>query len=316
MNHVIEKVGVVGAGTMGHGIAMEMALNGVPTILYDISEEALQEARKKVDRNINLFKVENYEFAVNLDDIDSYLQYSSDLHSLADVDFVTETASENIEVKHAIFEQLDDICKADAILASNTSSLSLSDVFSSVKNHRQQSVLTHWFNPPHLVPLVEILRSEETTDETYTKVKAFLESMGKVTIEVKKETPGLVANRIQAAMAREVLTLLEEGIADARDLDKAITSGPGFRLSTSGLLEIMDFGGIDVWTKVIEELQPVIASGTKEFESTRTKVEEGNLGVKTGKGFFEYPGKSFDSFLLERDRTLLKHLKNIKKIEK
>src|SRR5699024_4320148 len=238
------------------------------------------------------------------------------IHSLADVDFVTETASENLDVKHAIFEQLDKVCKSDAILASNTSSLSLSEVFSPVKNHRQQSVLTHWFNPPHLVPLVEILRSEATTDECYIDVKEFLESMGKVTIEVKKETPGLVANRIQAAMAREVLTLLEEGIADAKDLDKAITSGPGFRLSTSGLLEIIDFGGIEVWAKVIEELQPVIASWTKELETTRRKVAEGNLGVKTEKGFFEYPGKSFDSYLLERDRTLLQHLKNIKKIEK
>lgn len=312
---MIEKVGVVGAGTMGHGIAMEMALNGVPTILCDVSEEALHEARKKMVRNINLFKEENYEFKINPDEIDNYLQYSSDLNSLSEVDFVTETASENLEVKHLIFKQLDEICKEDAILASNTSSLSLTDVFTPVINHREQSLLTHWFNPPHLVPLVELLKSEYTTNETYVNVKNFLESIGKVTIEVKKETPGLVANRIQVAMAREVLTLLEEGIADERDLDKAITSGPGFRLSTSGLLEIMDFGGIEVWTKVIEELQPVIASGNKEFEALRTRVEKGNLGVKTGQGFFDYPGKSFDSYLLERDRTLLKHLMNIQTLE-
>jgi len=313
---MINKVGVVGAGTMGHGIAMEMAMNGIPTILCDVSEEALQEGKKKIERNIELFKEENYPFKVSPDKIGDYLEYSTDLGSLATVDFVTETASENLEIKHVIFEQLDDICKEDAILVSNTSSLSMTDVFSVVKKHRERSLLTHWFNPPHLVPLVELLTSDETDEAIYEVTKDFLESIGKVTIRVKRETPGLVANRIQAAMVREVLTLLEEDIAEASDLDKAITSGPGFRLSTSGVLELMDFGGIDVWSKVMEELQPVIASEIKQFESLQSRVESGNLGVKTGQGFSDYPGRSFDSYLLERDRTLLKHLMNIQAIEK
>lgn len=309
---MIKKVGVVGAGTMGHGIAMQFALSGIPTILCDISEVALQDAKKKIERNIHLFEEEGFRLKIKYDEIDQYLEYSTDLNILSDADFITECASENLGVKHLLFKQLDEICKADAIFASNTSSLSLTDVFATIQHHREKSLLTHWFNPAHLVPLVEILKSDDTSEKTYLTVKNLLESIGKVTIEVKKETPGLVANRIQVAMAREVLTLLEEEIVDARDLDKAITSGPGFRLSTSGLLEIMDFGGIDVWKKVIEELQPVIASGNKEFDTVSEKVQKGDLGVKSGKGFYDYPGKSFDSYILERDRTLLKHLMNIK----
>lgn len=312
---MIKKVGVVGAGTMGHGIAMQFALNGIQTILCDISEEALQDAKKKIERNILLFKEEEFPFRIKHNEINQYLEYTTDLKSLSDADFITECASENLEVKQLLFKELDSICKKDAILASNTSSLSLTDVFAPIDIHSEKSLLTHWFNPPHLVPLVEILKSKDTSEETYQSVKSLLESIGKVTIEVKKETPGLVANRIQVAMAREVLTLLEEEIVDALDLDKAITSGPGFRLSTSGLLEIMDFGGIDIWEKVIKELQPVIASGTKKFATVSEKVQKGNLGVKSGKGFYDYPGKSFDSYILERDRTLLKHLMNIQKMQ-
>lgn len=309
---MFKTAGVVGAGTMGHGIAMQFAMNGMQTWVYDISEKALQEARRKIDRHVQLFEEEGYNSKIHLSHIDRYLHFTTDLSDLSEVDFVTECVKEDLATKHQVFKQLDEICKEEAILVSNTSSLRLSDIFKVLKKHRERSMLTHWFNPPHIVPLVELLKSEDTADETYVEVKNFLESVGKVTIEVKKETPGLVANRIQIAMAREVLTLLEEGVADERDLDLAITSGPGFRLSSSGLLEIIDFGGIDVWQKVMEELQPVIASGVKAFTTMTDKVENGDYGVKTGKGFYEYPGKSFDAYLLERDRKLLRHLMKVK----
>lgn len=313
---MIQSIGVVGAGTMGHGIAMHFALNGIPTILCDNREEAIQSAKLKIEQNIKLFKGEEYTFKVQTEKINQYLTYTTKLEDLSSVDFITECVSEELAVKQNIFEKLDKICKKEAILVSNTSSLKLSDVANHVIEHKDNCMLTHWFNPPHIVPLVELLRSIHTSEETFTKVQEFLEVHGKVTIEVKKEIPGLVANRIQIAMAREILSLLEDGVAEPKDLDLAVTAGPGFRLSISGLLEIMDFGGIDIWEKVIKQLQPKIASHNSEYKTIVEKIEDGNYGVKTGNGFYEYPNGSFDNYISERDRRLLKHLINLQKINK
>lgn len=312
----IKSVGVVGAGTMGHGIAMHFALNGIPTTLCDLSESALSDAKMKINRNIKLFKEEGYYFKIASNQIDDYLKYTTNIDDLSNTDFITECVSEELEIKQDVFEKLDRICKKEAIITSNTSSLKISDVLVKVKNHRENCMLTHWFNPPHIVPLVELLKDKDTSEETFATIKKFLESSGKVTIKVKKESHGLVANRIQVAMAREVLALLEEDIADPKDLDLAITEGPGSRLSISGLLEIIDFGGIDVWNKVFEELLPAISSTKKTSSTIIDKVKKGDYGVKTGKGFYEYPNKSFDSYILERDKNLLKHIMNLDKLDK
>ncbi|MFB5086469.1 3-hydroxyacyl-CoA dehydrogenase family protein [Psychrobacillus sp. PGGUH221] len=307
---MINQLGVIGAGTMGFGIAFQFAINGVQTTLTDISEEMLETAKGKFHIYLDLFRAEGYDIRYSDQEVLSHISFTTNINDLADVDLIIESVSENLTLKQKLFKQLDDICAEHTILASNTSSLKLSDITVDVKKHKDRTILTHFFNPAHIVPLVELLRSNETSDHVFNEVKDFLESNNKVTIEVKKEIDGLVANRIQVAIVREALALIEDGVVSEEDLDTAIFQGPGFRFSSSGLLKILDFGGLDIWKAVLDGLQSKIESNVREFKAIEERVESGAIGVKAGKGFYEYPGKSFDGYVKERDSQLIKHLLN------
>ncbi|PYF06102.1 3-hydroxyacyl-CoA dehydrogenase family protein [Ureibacillus chungkukjangi] len=312
---MIQKVGVIGAGTMGFGIAFQFITNGIPVVLQDIKEESLNLAKEKIKTYLTIFREEEKSFKDSDEGIFDRLTLSTSIQEVADCDLVIESATENLELKQKIFRQLDEICAEHAILTSNTSSLKLTDIIRDVEKHKDQVMLTHFFNPAHIVPLVELLKGPETNQESYDEVNALMEKVGKVTIEVRKEKPGLVANRIQTALAREALSLLEEGVVSEKDLESAIFAGPGFRFATSGLLKIMDFGGLDVWDIVMEQLQPEIESNVCSFSVIKEKTEQGHLGVKASKGFFEYPGKGLDHYVIERDRSLIQQLKTFDKVQ-
>ncbi|KOO52201.1 3-hydroxyacyl-CoA dehydrogenase family protein [Viridibacillus arvi] len=307
---MIKTVGIIGAGTMGFGIAFQFAINGTKVILNDLSEEILQVTINKFDKYLDIFRRQGFDIALTNEEVYKNVQLTTSLMDLKDCQLIIETASENLEVKQAIFKELDNICSENTILASNTSSLRLSDIVVHVEKHRSKVLLTHFFNPAHIVPLVEMLKNNETEEKVYTDVKTFLESQNKVTIEVKREVAGLVANRIQVALAREALALLEDGVVSKEDLETALFAGPGFRFSSSGLLKIIDFGGLDIWNIVLDQLQPKVESSVRDFCVIKDRVQAGNIGVKSGKGFFEYPGKGFDSYVVERDESLVRHLLN------
>ncbi len=307
---MIKTVGVIGAGTMGFGIAFQFAINGTSTILADISKEAIETVKEKFAVYLQMFREAGYDFSLSDDEVMSSILFTTKLSDLANADLIIESVSENLAIKQQIFAELDSICAENTILTSNTSSLKLSDISIHVKKHKSCILLTHFFNPAHIVPLVEILQTEHTAHEVFEDVKTFLEANKKVTIEVKKEVAGLVANRIQVAMAREALSLIEDGVISESDLDIAIFDGPGFRFSSSGLLKIMDFGGLDVWKVVLEELQPKIEAGNRSYEMINERVNRREVGVKTGKGFYEYPGKGMDEHVVKRDQQLIKHLLN------
>ncbi|MFS0574456.1 3-hydroxyacyl-CoA dehydrogenase family protein [Sporosarcina sp. 179-K 3D1 HS] len=305
---MIKQVGVVGAGTMGFGIAFQFAINGVKTVLCDMSDDTLSVAKDKFVIYLKIFRDQGYSITLSDKEVLSCISFTTSLNDVADSDFIIESVSENLPLKQKIFEELDAICKPETILASNTSSLRLSEITKNVEKHKDRVMLTHFFNPAHIVPLVELLRTKETNEEVFAEVKAFLEENNKTTIEVKKEVSGLVANRIQTAMAREALSLIEDGVVSENDLDTAIFNGPGFRFSSSGLLKIMDFGGLDIWDITIRELQSKIESTDRSYSAIARRIESGALGVKTGKGFYNYPGKGFDDYVMERDTDLIQHL--------
>ncbi len=311
---IFKSTGVVGAGTMGHGIALTFAKYGCSVILTDTSDAILDTAKKKIEKSLEMFIGEGLVHEGEKEKVLSRISYTTDLSQLKDCDYVVECIIEKIEPKQQLFKTLDEICAPKTILASNTSSLKLTDIVRDVTKHREKVILTHFFNPAQIVPLVELLRIEDTSADTFEKTKAFHEECGKVTIEVKKEVPGLVANRIQVAMAREVFSLYEQGIATAEDIDKAVTAGPGFRLSISGLLEIADLGGLDIWYAVAEYLLQFIDSSTEPNKVIAEKIKEGKLGAKTGAGFYEYAGQNFDNYVYNRDLKLLKQLKFISRL--
>lgn len=306
----MKKFGVIGAGTMGFGISFYFAIHGKTTYLVDVSEEVFKTAKEKFKTYYQLFS--KYEYPLQYSELEaaSFLTYTTKLSDLSDADLIIESATENLALKQQLFKQLDEIAKPEAILTSNTSTFKLSDIAVNVKNHRNRLLLTHFFNPAQIVPLIELLALEETDPYVLEEVREFLESIHKSPIIIKREVPGLVANRIQVAIAREALSLLEDGVISKEDLEKAIIDGLGFRYCASGMLKIMDFGGLDVWTIVLGNLQKEIESGQREYTIMKELVEEQKLGVKSGKGFFEYPGKVLDDYVIERDDRLLKHLIN------
>lgn len=313
---MIQKVGVIGAGTMGFGIAFQFATNGLPVVLQDIQEESLRLANEKITTYLKVFREEGATFADSDEAIINRLTFTTNIEAVADCDLIIESATENLELKQKIFRQLDEICAEHAILTSNTSSLKLSEIVRDVEKHKDKVMLTHFFNPAHIVPLVELLKGSDTEQEVYDEVDAFMKEMGKVTIEVRREMPGLVANRIQAALAREALALLEDGVVSEQDLESAIFAGPGFRFASSGLLKIMDFAGLDIWEIVLEQLQPTIESNVRSFSVIKDKTIQGNLGVKSSRGFFEYPGKGLDEYVIDRDRSLIQQLKTFHKMQR
>ncbi|ARJ38308.1 3-hydroxyacyl-CoA dehydrogenase [Sporosarcina sp. P21c] len=312
---MIKKIGVIGAGTMGFGIAFQFITNGMSVILQDVCEETLQVARGKLKTYLAIFREEGTLFSESDESITSRLTCTMKIEDVADCDLVIESALENLEVKQEIFKQLDTICEEHTILCSNTSSLRISDIICHVVKHKDKVMLTHFFNPAHIIPLVELLKGPHTKQETYDEVESFMKEMGKVTIEVHREVPGLVANRIQIALAREALSLLEDGVVSESDLECAIFAGPGFRFASSGLLKIMDFGGLDIWDIVMEQLQPEIESDIRSFSVIKNKISRGDLGVKSSKGFFDYPGKGLDDYVIDRDRSLIQQLNVFNKRE-
>lgn len=195
-----------------------------------------------------------------------------------------------MEVKQDLFEQLDRLCKPECILASNTSGLPLQGMMEKVSEARRARMMVcHWYNPPHLMPIVELSHFGNTSEELYEEVAQLYQKMGKQTVKVLKDVPGLVANRIQQGIARETFSIIEQGIAAPEDVDKALKYGPAFRFATTGPLEVVDMGGLDIWCTTGDNLLSVMDNRRDANPLLRKKVEEGKLGIKTGQGFYTYP---------------------------
>jgi 3-hydroxybutyryl-CoA dehydrogenase len=305
----IRNVGVIGAGIMGHGIAQAFALGGYEVTLNDLTEDLLNKAVQKIRYNLNTF----IEFGMTTpEDAESALSRIKTNMTLkgatSESDVVVEALPEVIDLKKRVVKELDETCPSHTIIASNTSGLSLTEMVSDIKR-RDQAIIAHWFNPPHIIPVVEIVKGRYTSDETVDLVYQLLMSIGKKPVKILKEVPGFLGNRLQFALYREALYCLKEGIASAEDIDLAIKGSYGFRLPTLGPLETSDFGGLDTYLHIAEYLFKEIDRSTEPPEFLREKVRQGKLGVKTGEGFFRYTPEKAETMIKERDRQFLRRLK-------
>lgn len=310
---MVEKIAVLGAGTMGHGIAQLYAQAGYDVFMYDLKTELLDRARTQISTNLDLLIQEKAITELEKENTLKQISITTDLkEAVHETSFITEAVSEDLTIKFDLFKQLEDLIEDDVIIASNTSTFSIEQLSKGLKK-KNRLIITHFFNPAHLVPLVEVVKGPKTPRQIIDKTVTVLESIGKKPIVLKKDIPGLIANRLQAALAREVFYLLDNGIADAKDIDIAVTAGPGFRWAFTGPLETADFGGLDIWKSVIENLAPVLAKEEKIPDFVEEKVQNGNLGTKTGDGIFTYAGSDeVKRRITERDRDFIR-LSNIKK---
>ena len=287
---MIKKVAILGAGTMGHGIAESFARFGYDVNLYDINAAALEKAKEFIQQELELFVEENFMSRAEIPAILARIKTFTDLQqAVMDREYVLECAPENMELKQNLFRQLDELCPQHTILASNTSSLPLGEMMALVSEDRKQRMLVnHMFNQAHLIPLVELSFFGNMPEEIYQEVEALYLSIQKQPVRVVKDVPGLVANRIMQGVAREVFSLVEQGVADAADIDRALKFGPAFRYATTGQLEVSDFGGLDIWCIVGDNLLKAMDNSQCANKLLRQKVSEGKLGVKSGEGFYHY----------------------------
>jgi 3-hydroxybutyryl-CoA dehydrogenase len=311
----IEKIAVLGAGLMGHGIAQRFAMGGYSVRLFDVNRSILDTAKQHIQKNLELFHQYDLIGEGEIEPSLNRIQTTMDLReAVEDADFVVEAAPEDLKLKQDLFERIESCCREDAILASNTSSLTLKEIGVRVKN-KERLVTTHWFNPPHIVPTVEVVKSDWTSEETMEIAYGLLVKIKKSPVRINKEMPGFLINRIQLAMAREVLDLYEKGVAEAAEIDKAVKGSMGFRLASIGPLLTMDLAGLKLWLTVAENLFPEIQSSTEPPMALKRLTAQGHDGIKSGKGFHDYAvdfsKEELDKAIQKRDREFLVRLKQL-----
>ena len=288
----IRSIAVVGAGLMGHGIAQEFAVAGYEVTLVDTDEAVLSSAVGRIRDNLrHMVELELVDSTAAADAPERVATKSDLTAAVSDVDVVIEAASENLELKQRLFGELDRICRADTILSSNSSTFMPSQINVNVER-RDRVLVTHYFNPPHFLPIVEVVRGPETSPETVETMFALLERIGKRPAIVNKEAPGFIGNRLQYALFREALSIVEQGIASVEDVDTVVRFGFGRRLAAAGPFEIVDAAGADLWYSIAENLLPDISRTTDVPDFYREMQERGEFGMKSGKGFLEWTPES------------------------
>lgn len=284
----IKNIAVIGAGLMGHGIAQEFACAGYRVYLHDITEEQLNNARVQIGKNLTLLAENAVIEEISISATLQRIHTTTDLTAAAKTaDFVVEAVSENLPLKQQIFEELDSLCQPHTILASNTTALMPSQI--GVNTKRTDRILnTHYFNPPYLIPLVELIRSPDTSDETVSVTFDLLTAIGKTPAIIDKEALGFVGPRLQAALIREAFAIVEQGIASAETVDLVVRNSFGRRLSVAGPFEVFELAGWDLVLAAFEELYKDLNSSPDINPLLREMVESGKLGVKSGEGFYQW----------------------------
>ena len=305
----IRTVGVLGLGTMGHGIAQQFALAGLEVRCFDEDEAARRSLLERVRSNLRRMVEAGVVDGSSVDPALKRLVVCTTLEDAARAaQFITEAVAEDLATKQDLFSKLESTVESSTILASNSSSYVISETSASMRRaHR--AILTHWFNPPHIVPVVEVVPGRQTTEQTIQTTYDLLERIGKMPVRINREIPGFLVNRVQAAMLREVWDLLDRGIASAAEIDRAIRGSMGFRLAALGPLRINDFGGLDVARRVSENLLPHMRSDSEVPPLIRELVDRGHFGVKSGLGIFEYRARDGERETEKRDRLYLALLK-------
>jgi 3-hydroxybutyryl-CoA dehydrogenase len=280
----INKIGVVGAGTMGNGIAHVCALSGDDIFLTDVSQEILDKAMAAIEKNMERQVKKEIIGRGDMDKALSRIKTSTDMESVKGAQVVVEAATEDLDLKKKLFTQLDELCPPETILASNTSSLSITELAAATK--RPDKVMgMHFMNPVPVMKLVELIRGLATSDETFQTIQELTKKLGKTPVAVR-DFPGFVANRILMPMINEAAYTLMEGVASREDIDAVMKLGMNHPM---GPLTLADFIGLDVCLAIMEVLyQGFCDSKYRPCPLLRKMVQAGHLGRKTRKGFYDY----------------------------
>ena len=291
----VKRIAVIGAGLIGHSVSIEFALSGYEVFLNSRSEDSLQAGLARINETLHGLTEMGVVTPRQAASVASRIHPNPDLRqTVEDADIVIENVYEDLDLKRRIFKDIDTWSPERAVFVSGTSTLALSDL-ASATNRPDKVVLANYANPPHLVPSVEVLRNEMTSDKSVEIVCGLLKRVGKRPVVIQREVPGFAANRLQMALTREALSLVEKGIVSPQDVDTIIKNGIGRRWAVAGVFEVWELAGWDLIETMASWLHPDLDASRGVQEILQEKVRSGELGVKTGKGFYDWTPESADA---------------------
>ncbi len=301
----VNSVAIIGAGTMGPGMAVVFAVHGYETRLMDISEEVLERAKNTVDIVFNVLKNNGFITDEQIAKGRALLTYTLDQEeAVSGVDLVAEAIPETLELKHDFYREVETQVSAEAILASNTSGIPITRL-AEVCQHPQRVVGMHWSNPPHIIPVIEVIKGEQTTDETVTALWEVIEDIKMLPVLVQRDVAGFIENRVLYAIMRECLHLLETGVASAEDIDAVVKWGIGYKLAVIGPMELLDVAGLDIYNSVASYLNADLSNEAGVSQIVTEMVQDQKLGIKTGGGLFSYEPEEIGPLMQRRMNLLL-----------
>lgn len=304
-----KKIAVVGAGAMGHGIALVCARGGLSVTLVDVNPEVLHAARQKMCAAMKQLAATGLAPSETVAQVLANVQYARSMEEgVRGADLIFEAVPEKKSLKEKVYAQLNAICGPDTVFASNTSGIPI-NTLASMTLRPERFVGTHFFMPAHLIPLVEVVRGESTLPEVIEGVMGLLRSLGKKTVQVSRDVPGFIANRLQHALAREAMSLVEKGVASAEDVDTVVKNSLAVRLLFTGPMEQRDFNGLDTHLAIAEYLYKDLEASAAPLPILRSRVAAGDYGIKTGRGFFDWADKDISAVFNSKNERLIAVLK-------
>ena len=301
----INHVALLGAGMVGHGLALHFAKAGYQVSLYSRTQQTIDKAIENIRANLPALLQGQASVDDEIEEIVSRIETTRNMdEAVAKASIIIESVAENLQIKQDLFKELDQMCPRDVILATNTSVMSITSIASKAKNG-DRIVGTHFWFPPYLIPLVEVVKGRDTSDETMEITYQFMKKAGKYPIKCLKDVPGFVANRLQHALWREAISIVERGIADAATVDDAIKQSFGIRVPVLGPIENADMVGLDLTLAIHNTVLQDLEASPNPSPLLKDKVDKGELGFKSGKGF--YNQWTPESIKRTRER-LTKHL--------
>lgn len=301
----IKNIVIAGAGTMGYSMAQIFAKYNFDVTIYDLKDEAIENARNRIQENTKIL-IEEHELTIEEEEkLHQHLTYTTDKTCFENCDLVVESIIEKVEIKQSFYKEISKIVREDTILATNTSGISINTLASAVYKP-ERFIGMHWFNPSHLILLIEIIKGDHTLDSVAQSIKDLSIQIGKKPVIVQKDVLGFVANRIQFAVLREALYLVEQGVISKEDIDAVMKYGLGFRYACLGPLEVADFGGLDTFYHISDYLMEDLCNDTKVPHELAELYESGHFGIKTQQGFYDYHDGKDHEAIKNRDDQLLK----------
>jgi len=300
----IQHVAVIGTGQMGPGIAQTSALAGYTTVIIGRSEAGLERARNRIKANLDAMLPYSLVKPEDIEKMYSRLSFKVGFEAASDADLVIEGITEDLTLKQQIFAEMETICRPDAILISTTSGMRATDIAKNMQRP-ERMLVGHYWNPPHLLPLVEVAPGEKTSPDATNALIAFLRTTGHSPVLCRKEALGFVANRMQHALWREALAIVEQGIATPEEVDEAMKTSFGARTPVLGIFEHLDLVGVETCYSIHSYLLADLDNQKGPNRLLQEKMDKGELGAKVGKGFYDWSKKSAADVLKARDTLLL-----------